>query len=129
MYRIYLAMKERSPDEITQEVISIASGKTVLDPTAMGEWLGKYEETSTTIQYAFKKQLEATAGPWDQDKFETLLTSWIVATDQPFYAVDDPEFRKFITYAHHPASLKVPHRDAIKRRVMNMGEDTRNEIK
>lgn len=129
MYRIYLAMKERSFDEITPEVISIASGKTVLDPAAMAEWLCKYEETSTTIQYAFRKQLEAAAVPWDQSKFEELLTKWIVATDQPFYTVDDPEFREFVTYTHHPGTLRVPHRDAIKRRVMKMGEETRDDIK
>jgi hypothetical protein len=32
MYRMYLAMKERSPEDITADDIAIASGKTVLDP-------------------------------------------------------------------------------------------------
>ena len=49
MHRMYLAMKERSPGEITPEVIAIASGRTKLDPVAMAEWLGKYEATATTI--------------------------------------------------------------------------------
>ena len=125
MHRIYLAMKERSPDEITPEVISIASGKTVLGPAAMSDFLGNYETTTTTIQAAFKKQLDAAAGAWDQDRFEDLLAKWIVATDQSFYTVDDPEFREFLIYAHHPSpSLKIPHRDAVKRRILKMGEDT-----
>jgi hypothetical protein len=64
-------------------------------------------------------------GPWEQDKFEEMLAKWVVATDQPFYAVDDPEFRDLLMYTHHPSpNLKIPHRDAIKRRVMKMGEDT-----
>lgn len=129
MYRLYLAMKERPPDEITPEVISIASGRSELDVAAMGEWLGKYEATSSTIQNAFKKQLEAAAGPWDQEKFEDLLAKWIVATDQPFYTVDDPEFRDFVMYTHHPATLHIPHRNTIKTRVMKMGDDTRNIVK
>ena len=70
MHWIYLTMKEWSPSEITLEVIMIASGRTVLDSTAMTEWLGKYESTSTTIQSVFKKQLDAAAGPWEQEKFE-----------------------------------------------------------
>ena len=95
----------------------------------MGEWLGKYEATSSTIQNAFKKQLEAAAGPWDQEKFEDLLAKWIVATDQPFYTVDDPEFRDFVMYTHHPATLHIPHRNTIKKRVMKMGDDMRNIVK
>ena len=122
-------MKERSSDEITPKVISIASGKSVLDQAAMAEWLCNYEETSSTIQYAFKKQSEASAVPWDQGQFKDLLTKWIIATDQPFYTVDDPKFRAFVTYTHHPAVLQVPHRDAIKRRVMKMGEETRDDIR
>jgi hypothetical protein len=48
-----------------------------------------------------------------------------VATDQPFYTVDDSEFCKFLSYAHHPLpSLKIPHRDAVKRRIMRMNDDT-----
>jgi hypothetical protein len=49
----------------------------------------------------------------------------VVATDQPFDTVDQPEFRDLMTYAHHPLpSLKIPHRDAIKRRIMKIGEDS-----
>lgn len=30
-----------------------------------------------------------------------------------------------MTYVHHPLpSLKIPHRDAIKRRIMKIGEDS-----
>jgi hypothetical protein len=35
-----------------------------------------------------------------------------------------------LTYAHHPSpTLKIPHRDAIRRRIMKMGEDSVELIK
>lgn len=125
MYRMYLAMKERSPEDITAEDIAIASGKTVLDPAAMMDWFAKYETTTSTIETAFRRQQDAAAGPWEQDRFEDILAKWIVATDQPFSTVDDPEFRDLLGYVHHPSpSLTIPHRDAVKRRIMKMCEDT-----
>jgi len=64
-------------------------------------------------------------GPWDQEKFEVLLAKWIVATDQPFHTVDNPEFRELLTCAHHPLpELKIPHQNVVKRHIMKMGEDT-----
>jgi hypothetical protein len=66
-----------------------------------------------------------TKGPWDQAKFENLLTEWIVACDQPFDGVEKAEFIKLMNYARHPVSLvKLPSREGIRRRVMKMGEDT-----
>ena len=63
-------------------------------------------------------------GPWDQEKFEQLIVDWIVACDQPFSEVDKTEFRAILNYAHHPSTnLKIPHRNAIKHRIMQMGED------
>jgi hypothetical protein len=62
-------------------------------------------------------------GPWDQEKFEQLIAEWIVTCNQPFKEVDCPQFRDMLSYLHHPApNLKVPHWDAIKRRIMKMGE-------
>ena len=64
-------------------------------------------------------------GLWDQDKFEQLIAEWIVACDQPFEEVDCPEFWDMLTYAHHLApNIKIPHRDAIRHRIMKMGEDS-----
>ena len=64
-------------------------------------------------------------GPWDQEKFECLLTEWIVSCDQPFDEFEKEEFIKLITYMHHPAlSIKVPSHEGVCRHVMKMGEDT-----
>jgi hypothetical protein len=49
MYRLYLAMKERSPDQITMEEIAVASGNKVLDPGAVSEFLHKLESLNMTI--------------------------------------------------------------------------------
>jgi hypothetical protein len=63
-------------------------------------------------------------GPWDQAKFECLLTEWIVACDQPFNVVEKDEFVKLMTYARHPAhAIKLPSREGIRQRVMKMGEE------
>ena len=53
------------------------------------------------------------------------MAKWIVSCDQPFDEVDKPEFREMMNYAHHPTpDLKIPHRDAIRRRILKMGDDS-----
>jgi len=61
MYRLYVAMKERSSDEITEDEIAVASGKKILDPGALSEFLQKLESASMTIQKAFEKQVKTAA--------------------------------------------------------------------
>jgi hypothetical protein len=57
MYHLYLAMKECSPEQLTQEEILIASGKKVLDPSS--DFLSKLESSNENIQCASKKQVKA----------------------------------------------------------------------
>ena len=62
-------------------------------------------------------------------QIEQLIAEWVVTCDQPF-EVDRPKFRNMLTYAHHLApNLKIPHWDAIKCRVMKMGEDSVKAMK
>lgn len=69
--------------------------------------------------------IDVIQGPWDQETFEDLLAKWIIATDQPFHTVDEPEFRKLLAYTHHCSpELMIPHWNAVRRRVMKMGEDS-----
>lgn len=64
-------------------------------------------------------------GPFDATKFGHLLTEWIIACDQPFDAVEKPEFISMVQYAHHSKTkLNLPDQQGIRRRVMNMGEST-----
>lgn len=92
MFQLYSILKSRPDGEITQEEIDVASGKRALTAKASAEFLGGLEAQSENIKNTFAKQQEQ-AGAWDQDRFEDLLTKWIVATDQPFDTVDNPEFR------------------------------------
>jgi len=52
-------MKEQSPDQITADKIAVASGKQILDRIVLSGFLQKLESTSTTIQRAFEKQVNA----------------------------------------------------------------------
>jgi hypothetical protein len=61
MYRLYAAMKERSPNEVTADEIAVASGKKILDPGTLSNFLQKLESTSMTIQRAFEKQVKDAA--------------------------------------------------------------------
>jgi hypothetical protein len=54
----------------------------------------------------------------------------MVVTDQPFYVVNDVEFRELLTYTHHPSpTLKIPLRNAMKERIMKLGDDTIRETR
>jgi hypothetical protein len=69
-------------------------------------------------------------GPWDQEKFEQVLMEWIIACDQPFEEVERPEFIAMMNYTHHTGtSLKIPQRNGIKRRLMQMGNDTIGDVR
>ncbi|KAF8869623.1 hypothetical protein BD779DRAFT_1456980 [Infundibulicybe gibba] len=126
MFQLYTILKERPASEpITQEEIDIASGQDSWQPGKVADYVKKLEATSENIARAFEKQAASAAAPWDQSKFEQLLAEWMVACDQPFEEVDREEFRRLLTYAHHPApTLHIPHSDAIKRRIMKIGKDT-----
>ena len=56
----------------------------------------------------------------------------MVASNQPFDEVEKPEFIAMMEYAQNhtpPASFKMPQRDTIRRRVMDMGDETIESIK
>ena len=53
----------------------------------------------------------------------------MIACDQPFEEVDQPEFRRLLQYTHLRLSLEIPHRQSMKRLVMKMGEDTIEDVK
>jgi hypothetical protein len=57
-----------------------------------------------------------------------LITEWVVDCDQPFDKVEKPEFNRMLYYAHQD-ELKIPGRNAVKRRVMKMGEDVVEETR
>jgi len=61
---------------------------------------------------------------WNQEKFEELLTKWIIASDQPFKEVEKPELVDLLNYVHRSlSSLKIPSRFTVKRHVIKMGAE------
>ena len=57
---------------------------------------------------------------------------WIVASDQPFTEVENPEFVELLNYVHRNSSgseLQILGHNSIKRRVMDMGENGIEEVK
>lgn len=68
--------------------------------------------------------------PWDQERFERLLTEWVITSDQPFDEVDNPTLRELLQYTHNCGQkLHIPSRASIRRRVMKMSADSVEETK
>ncbi|KAF8813537.1 hypothetical protein BYT27DRAFT_7035532, partial [Phlegmacium glaucopus] len=91
MYQLYCVLKD-CDEPPTPDDVDIASGKRELDGHAEAEYLKKLNKASENIKKAFKDQKARAAGPWDQEKFEQLLTKWIITCNQPFDEVEKPEF-------------------------------------
>jgi len=67
--------------------------------------------------------------PWNQEKFEQLLVKWLVACDQPFTEVEQEEFIELLQYVHHSGGqLHIPKSDAIRQKVIKLGDQTIGEI-
>ncbi|KAF8227879.1 hypothetical protein L208DRAFT_1294576, partial [Tricholoma matsutake] len=128
MYNLYRILKDHDEPLMPNE-IALASGKKVLDGRAEAEHLKILEMSTENIKKAFEDQKAHAAGPWDQEKIERLLTEWIVACDQPFSEVKQPEFVELLNYAHHGTSpLKIPQHNLVKRQVMKLGEEMVEEV-
>lgn len=68
--------------------------------------------------------------PFDNEKWTRYLCEWIAACDQPFDTVEQPEFKRMVDYINHPnPPLHIPSATTVKNRVMDMGDETVNEIK
>lgn len=64
-------------------------------------------------------------GPWDQAVFEDLVARWEVTANQPFDAIENPEFRAMLHYVHThhgPDGIHFPSGDTMKRRVMSLAD-------
>ena len=59
------------------------------------------------------------------ETFKRYLAEWVVACDQPFEEVERPEFRRLLEYTHMGSKpLSIPHRTALKDRIVKMGKTT-----
>jgi hypothetical protein len=67
---------------------------------------------------------------FDLETFKKYVAEWVVACDQPFEEVERPELHRLLEYTHLGSKpLDIPHRGALRDRVMRMGRDTVEGIK
>jgi hypothetical protein len=66
--------------------------------------------------------------PWDQQHFEDLVAKWVAVCDQPFTAVNAPECREMLQYAHRKL-LHIPHDQSVKVRIQTMLTDLEDALK
>ena len=59
------------------------------------------------------------------ETFKRYVAEWVVTCDQPFEEVERPEFRHLLEYTYMGSKpLNIPHRTALKDRIMKMGKST-----
>ena len=59
------------------------------------------------------------------EMFKRYLAEWVVTCDQPFEEVERPELCHLLEYTHMGSKpLNIPHRTALKDRIMKMGKST-----
>jgi hypothetical protein len=69
--------------------------------------------------------------PWDEEHFNDLVAKWVATCNQPFAAVNKPEFREMLQYAAlHPADkpIVIPKREAVKARIHAMEKEMVEEL-
>ena len=144
MYRLYIIIKNRTKPP-TDEELEIACGKKVLDTDTANSYLGQVEVASTAnLLSMFTKQSQENAvsdmvpyqyprltilyhqeKAFNMETFKRYLAEWVVACDQPFEEVERPELRRLLEYTHMGSKpLNIPHRTALKDRIMKMGKST-----
>jgi len=145
MFKFYSYLKDRAPQiPLSTEEKKIASGDIELSSAKLTEITQRHDARQQSLKNVFARQQEKAAvsnaycvvifsflpslifiqEPWSQETFEDLLTKWIVASDQPFDEVENPELSELLNYVNRSASpLKIPGRFTVKRRVMKMGAE------
>ncbi|KAK7042062.1 Transposase-like protein [Favolaschia claudopus] len=127
LYRLYKVLDARD-GSATAEEKAWAAGTTPMDEATKAKYANKIEELNKDIKEMFTKQAAAAEEPWDQDHFEDLVAKWVAACDQPFTAVNEPEFREMLQYAHRKR-LNIPHDPSVKARIQRMSVEMRAGLK
>jgi hypothetical protein len=82
------------------------------------------------LSYCVDLVLNECQEPYNRERHEQLIAEWIAACDQPFDEVEKEEFRRMISYgSRQGSSLHIPSADSIKRRIMQMGDNTVSDLK
>ncbi|KAL1671188.1 hypothetical protein EV122DRAFT_285222 [Schizophyllum commune] len=91
---------------------------------------GSNTESNTSVESDI--EILGKEEPWDDDVWECLVAEWMVKTDQSFDEVEKPSFLAMIKYAQNhraPLDYDMPGRKAFRHRIMQMGDETVDELK
>jgi hypothetical protein len=72
--------------------------------------------------------LIASQAPFDHEKWQEYLATFMIVADLPFTLVEHPEFRKFVRYTRGDESIQIPSAGAVKRKVMAMSGKNLEEV-
>lgn len=142
-FRLYQVLYHRkgppTPDEL-----ALAHGTKTMDADTAAAYKKEVDKLNQNIKTMFEKQAAAAEAscitfsvlsllilcqePWDQQHFEGLIAKWVAVCDQPFTAVNAPEFREMLQYAHRKP-LQLPHHQAVKERIEKMSKEMQGGLK
>ncbi|KAJ7862488.1 hypothetical protein B0H14DRAFT_3612615 [Mycena olivaceomarginata] len=120
-FRWFQVLSKRSepPTELERDLAQSKQAMTVELPS-------KYKTECDQLDGNIKAMLQKQAA----DARE-LVAKWVAVCDQPFIAVNKPEFREMLRYAAlHPADkiLKIPKDQAVKTKIQNMEKEMVKEL-
>ncbi|KAF7333142.1 Transposase-like protein [Mycena venus] len=127
LYRLYQVLYKRDSPPTSDE-LALAEGTKLMDDDIAAEYALKADQLNMNIKEMFAKQAAAAEEPWDQQHFEDLVAKWVAVCDQPFTAVNAPEFREMLQYAHRKP-LDIPHDKSVKIRIQGMATDLKDALK
>ncbi|KAJ7088224.1 hypothetical protein C8R43DRAFT_298081 [Mycena crocata] len=129
-FRLFHVLWKRSEPPTAFE-ISLAKGVERMTDALTKEYQQKSDKISGNIKEMLQKQVDDAKAPWDKAHFERLVASWVAACDQPFIAVNKPEFRAMIRYAalHPPEKIiKIPKDQSVKDEILRMEKEMVEEL-
>ncbi|KAF7346964.1 Transposase-like protein [Mycena venus] len=129
-FQLFQVLQKRS-GPVTDHERSLACGTTFLTPEIIAEYVQEGKKISNDIKAMFEKQAAEKQIPWNQDHFEGLVAKWVAACDQPFIAVNKPEFCEMLQYVHHhsPKPLQIPGDDKVRSLIEKMSDDMVTSLK
>lgn len=142
-FRLYQVLYHR-PGPPTPDELALARGTKAMDADTAAAYKEEVDKLNQNIKTMFEKQAAAADAsclefsvlsllilrqePWDQQHFEDLIAKWVAACDQPFTAVNAPEFREMLQYAHRKR-LRLPHDQSVKERIEKMSKEMQDGLK
>ncbi|KAJ7862277.1 hypothetical protein B0H14DRAFT_3614052 [Mycena olivaceomarginata] len=131
-YRLFQVLHARPSTEPATDVeCGLAQGTVTMTPQLIAEYKNAADQIPGNVKELLEKQQAASKVPWDEEHFNDLVAKWVATCNQPFAAVNKPEFREMLQYAAlHPADkpIVIPKREAVKARIHAMEKEMVEEL-